>query len=111
MITRITTTAAMLMRIRRVRRVTVASSELPMADTAQVAAQGTPPRGSDARRTSCALTRRVGADRRTGDRAARRVDPDLVARDGDHPVVETTGRRATLLLADPAVLRPVARAL
>src|SRR3954463_7619395 len=100
----ITSTAATLMRIRRVRRVTVASWVLLVTD-------GDGRGGSDAGRALGALPRGVGADRRTGHRRTRGVDGDLVARDREHPVVEAARRRAALLLADPAVLRSVARAL
>src|SRR6478736_622029 len=95
-------TAATLMRIRRVRRVTVASSELRAARWTWG--------GSDARRPFGALAGGVGADRGPGDHEGG-VDRHLGAGDRDDEVVETARRRATLLLADPAVLRSVAGAL
>src|SRR3982074_2032730 len=57
------------------------------------------------------LTSRVGADRRSQDGGAARVDRHRVAGEHRGPAVEPSGRGARLLLADLVVLRTVARAL
>src|SRR5437868_6100328 len=67
---------------------------------------------TDAVRTFGLLSGRVRADRRALHDARRaRVHRDVPARDLRREPVEATRRRTALLLADPVVLRTVARAL
>src|SRR5262249_60599514 len=67
------------------------------------------PRALHAKRTLGVLAGRVGADRRTEEDVAG-IDDDRVARLCRVETIETTRRRARLLLAAPVVLRAVARA-
>src|SRR3954451_21861506 len=65
---------------------------------------------SDARRALLPLSGGVGTDRRALHHY-RGVDDDVVARDLHREAVHAARRRTPLLLADPVVLRAVARAL
>ena len=91
--------------MRSVRKVTARSRRLLRVVATR------PVRGQTHSGPSCALAGRVGADRRTriDRRRCRRcmLPPAMVSDEA----VEAAGRRARLLLADPVVLRAVARAL
>src|SRR6476620_6739087 len=65
---------------------------------------------SHARRTLLTLSGRVRPDRGTLEYRCG-VDEHAAARDAEGEAVEAARRRATALLADAVVLRPVARAL
>src|SRR3546814_4821211 len=78
------------------------------AESSKVIGSVTPT--GDAVRTLGLLAGGVGADRRADQHGAG-VNADGAAVDGDREAVETTGGGATLLLADPVVLRAVALAL